>query len=385
MWVQGGWFAHVASRVLLPKFQQAGRPFVMVFWSRDPDGSQHNQGDSLGSLTPGHQRLNLAGRHPERRRYAGGTSVHAEGARPRQGRPMSSSPPTTAFPPSPKRAAQAARRSSPIRMCRLESFRRASPRSTSRPRSIFRSTIPLVRRRPGGWVVTRRRATSSSAIRPSRTWSSPPTAGADLIYLPKRDARANLAKRVVATLWAQDYTGAVFVNDALGRLPGTLPMSAVGLIGAALTPQPDIVVSFRSFSTGCAQPELCAAEVADTSLQQGQGIHGSLSRADTHNFMAAIGPDFRTAFVDATPTSNADLARTMTHLLRLEPVQHGRLRGRVLTESLRGGAPVAFSRHLVRSPRGPTGGSETLLEQQVGAEHYYDAAGAPGRAVGLPQ
>ena len=25
----------------------------MVFWSRDPDGSQHNQGDSLLKLTPG--------------------------------------------------------------------------------------------------------------------------------------------------------------------------------------------------------------------------------------------------------------------------------------------------------------------------------------------
>ena len=25
----------------------------MVFWSRDPDGTQHNQGDSLGRLVPG--------------------------------------------------------------------------------------------------------------------------------------------------------------------------------------------------------------------------------------------------------------------------------------------------------------------------------------------
>ena len=29
------------------------KPFVMVFWSRDPDGTQHNQGDSLNQLTPG--------------------------------------------------------------------------------------------------------------------------------------------------------------------------------------------------------------------------------------------------------------------------------------------------------------------------------------------
>ena len=38
---------------------------------------------------------------------------------------------------------------------------------------------------------------------------------------------------------------------------------------------------------------MCAVEIADTGLQQGQGMHGSFSRADTMNFMAAIGPDFK--------------------------------------------------------------------------------------------
>jgi len=31
---------------------------VLVFWSRDPDGTQHNQGDSLNQLVPG-----INGRH----------------------------------------------------------------------------------------------------------------------------------------------------------------------------------------------------------------------------------------------------------------------------------------------------------------------------------
>jgi len=26
---------------------------VLVYWSRDPDGTQHGQGDSLNELTPG--------------------------------------------------------------------------------------------------------------------------------------------------------------------------------------------------------------------------------------------------------------------------------------------------------------------------------------------
>ncbi len=28
-------------------FKARNKPFVLVFWSRDPDGTQHNQGDSL--------------------------------------------------------------------------------------------------------------------------------------------------------------------------------------------------------------------------------------------------------------------------------------------------------------------------------------------------
>ena len=34
-------------------FKERGKPFVLVFWSRDPDGTQHNQGDSLDALVPG--------------------------------------------------------------------------------------------------------------------------------------------------------------------------------------------------------------------------------------------------------------------------------------------------------------------------------------------
>ena len=43
----------VASKVVLPMFKARNKPFVLVFWSRDPDGSQHNTGDSLNTITPG--------------------------------------------------------------------------------------------------------------------------------------------------------------------------------------------------------------------------------------------------------------------------------------------------------------------------------------------
>src|SRR3954468_17475075 len=50
---QQRWFTDVAANVVLPRFKAAGKPFFMVFWARDPDGTQHNQGDSYGKVVPG--------------------------------------------------------------------------------------------------------------------------------------------------------------------------------------------------------------------------------------------------------------------------------------------------------------------------------------------
>ena len=50
---QQAYMVDVATKVVLPMFKARNKPFVLVFWSRDPDGSQHNNGDSLNVLTPG--------------------------------------------------------------------------------------------------------------------------------------------------------------------------------------------------------------------------------------------------------------------------------------------------------------------------------------------
>src|ERR1700682_4641663 len=39
---QQAYFADVASKIVLPMFKARNKPFVLVFWSRDPDGTQHN-------------------------------------------------------------------------------------------------------------------------------------------------------------------------------------------------------------------------------------------------------------------------------------------------------------------------------------------------------
>ena len=51
--VQQKYFADVTAKVVLPMFKGRNKPFVLVFWSRDPDGTQHNQGDSHLKVTPG--------------------------------------------------------------------------------------------------------------------------------------------------------------------------------------------------------------------------------------------------------------------------------------------------------------------------------------------
>jgi hypothetical protein len=205
--------------------------------------------------------------------------------------------------------------------------------------------------------------------------------GSDLVYLPTGD-RA-LAARVVTVLLAQDYVSGLFVDQRLGRIAGTLPLSAINLAGSARTPHPAIAVNFRSFATGCDTPVLCAAEVADSGLQQGQGMHGSFSRADTMNFMAAVGPDFKAGFADAAPVSNADVGRTIAHILGLKTPDHGHLVGRVIGEAMPGGAMPKVERRTAQSPAAAKGLRTVLDYQQVGTTRYFDAAGFPGRTVGL--
>ncbi len=150
-----------------------------------------------------------------------------------------------------------------------------------------------------------------------------------------------------------------------------------------MTPHPAIVISFRSFNTGCGEPVRCTVEVADTVLQEGQGMHGSFSRADTWNFMAMQGPDFKSHFVDPAPASNADIGRTIAHLLAFRVTDNGRLTGRVLSEALTNRTvPEVNSRVVISDPA--ANGLVTVVNMQlVGDTHYFDAAGFPGRTVGL--
>ncbi len=382
---QQDWFTAVAARVLLPRFRADKKPFVMVFWSRDPDGTQHNEGDSLNSLTPGiNGPTSLAGirnasndlqalREALRSQDLEATTDiivtadHGFSVNSRQS--ATSAAARLTFPDVPKGFL-------PPGFLAID-LAGALDLGVYDANGFAVATGHGVYPRRGGSIL------AADPVAPKLFVVS--NGGSDLIYLGKA-AEPGLAARVVEALTGQDYVGAIFVDDRLGAIPGTLPMSAVGLTGSAVTPSPSIVVSFRSFSTGCARPETCGAEVADTELQQGQGIHGSFGRQDTHNFMAAIGPDFKAGFADPSPVGNADIAPTAARLLGLDLGGGGSAVGRVLGEALSAdGAPVAAVRHVTRSAPAANGFTTVLDWQEAGGAPYFDAAGMPGRTLGLTE
>jgi arylsulfatase A-like enzyme len=381
---QLGYFTDVATKVVLPLLKARGKPFVLVYWSRDPDGTQHGHGDSLNELTPGingptsRAAIRNADDNLKRLRdaltelgLANSTNIliaadHGFSTVAKQSQTSGSAKATYAdvppgfLPPG----------FMSIDIAKGLGLSLYDPDSQNA--LVGENAHPRLR---GNGLI------GDDPAKPVLIVAA--NGGSDLIYLPSKD-RAT-ARRVIDILLAQDYVSGIFVDDDLGRFPATLPLSAVNLRGRAVTPRPAIVVNFRSFSTGCDQPVLCSATVADAVQQQGQGMHGSFSRADTMNFMAAIGPDFKASFVDPAPVSNADIGMTIARLLGLRIPNKGPLVGRVMREAMPNGRLPAFSMRTLQSQPGRNGLRTVLDYQQLGTTRYLDAAGFPGRTVGLKE
>jgi len=379
---QQRYFVDVATKIMLPMFKARNKPFLLVFWSRDPDGTQHAQGDSLNTLTPG---------------INGPTSraaiINADDnlKRLRQALDDLGLAATTNILIAADHGFSTVSKESATSAAAKASYPDVVPNFL--PYGFLAIDLAKTLNLPlfdpdnrnvrVGENATPRAGNGLIGEDPSKPQVIvAANGGSDLIYIPSKSRL--LTSRLLKALYQQDYVSGLFVDDALGLYPGTLPLSAINLKGKAVTPQPSIVVNFRSFTTGCNEPTLCTAVVADTRYQQGQGMHGSFSRADTMNFMAAIGPDFRTGFADAAPVSNADVGMTMAHLLGLDIPRKGHLWGRVMREAMSGGRIPQASAHARRSPPGANGLQTVLMYQQVGATRYFDAAGFPGRTVGVP-
>jgi arylsulfatase A-like enzyme len=196
--------------------------------------------------------------------------------------------------------------------------------------------------------------------------------GSDLVYIANDDR--TLARRVVQFLTEQDYVGALFVDPRFGQIPGALPLTAAALDGSTRMPRPSIVVSFKRFLLQ-AGDLLSAVQVADTPLQEGQGMHGGFGRDNTFNNMAAAGPDFKQSFIDALPVGNADIAPTLARVLGLKFPSVGKLQGRELTEALLGGPDSASVRQRTAVSTPTSSGQVTALHyQELQGRRYFDMA-----------
>jgi len=381
---QQSWFTDAVAKAVLPMFKERNKPFLIVYWSRDPDGSQHNQGDSLGRLVPGiNGPTSLASI-----RNADDNLARLQAALKEQGLDATTDIIVTAdhgFSTISKESATswAAQQSyKDVTGGQLPSGFVALDLAHALGMTLFDPDAKGAELAAGSFPARGNGVIGSDAAHPQIVVAA--NGGSDLIYLPTADKA--LAAKIVSFLSSQDYTSGLFVDDALGKIPGTLPLSAIMLKGTAATPTPAIVISFRSFSTGCADPTTCGVSVADTGLQQGQGMHGSFSRADTRNAMGAAGPSFRQHFEDTAPASNADVGATIAQLLGLKIKAKGKLVGRVLFEALPNGPMPMVQKLTLRSEPDALGNRTVAITQTVGdTTRYFDVAGYPGKTLGLPE
>jgi hypothetical protein len=201
-----------------------------------------------------------------------------------------------------------------------------------------------------------------------------------------------LVKKAVASLSSVQFISGIFVDThRFGDIPGALSLDDVNLRGSARTPIPAIVVNYRSFNTDPANPTMTGVFMSGSTYREGQGNHGTLGRQDTFNCMIAFGPDFKTHFSDPDPVSNADIAQTLSHILGFPLAQQarGQLVGRVITEALADGPAPKASQLLWKVSQPAPNGKTTILQYQTYTDAagrtypYFDAAGFLGFTNGL--
>jgi len=376
-------FADVATKVVLPMFKARNKPFVLVLWSRDPDGTQHNQGDSHLKVSPGingptslasiknaDDNLAQVRKALDDLGLAATTDIviAADHGFSTISKESSTSP-----------AAQASYADVPAGLLPPGFVAIDLAKALGLPLNDPDDKNAAVG--PGKYPKRGNGLIGNDPEKPEIVVAA--NGGSDLVYVPNKDAA--VTAKVIEALLAQDYVSGLFVDSDIGSFPGTLPLSAINMQGMVRTPRPAIVINFRSYATDCGRPIMCAVNIADTGLQQGQGMHGSFNRADTMNFMAAIGPSFKTGFVDETPVSNADVGKTIAHALGLKIPFKGSLQGRVLDEALPGGENPTVQTWVDRSQPSANGLTTVLTGQRVGQMRYFDAAGFPGRTVGMDE
>jgi arylsulfatase A-like enzyme len=399
------WFADAATKAILPAFAKSPEPFVLVFWSGDPDQTQHAQGDSLNRFSTGiigatskaavrnadrnlGQILEYLDRNPEVRDRTNLFVTSGHGFSTVSRREVDVSGRATTSYAATLRYRDASGRQEFDEGHLPEGFLAIDlARELNLP--LFDPEVQVedeqgaaryARVEPTGAAPTagtRQRPSTSAALiggtgRISRPTDARVVVAQSSIYVP--DSNRAMVERIVRFLGRQDYVGGIFVHDRFGPMPGALLMSDVGLVGSATTPKPAVVVSFKSYPLDPKDPYMTGVIVGGAG-QHNQGDHGALARANTFNNMAAIGPDFKKRFVTRAPVSNADVQPTIARALGMKIPSLGKLRGRVIAEALAGGpATVRYRREVARSRPSAPGDATVLMYQIAEGRIYLDEA-----------
>jgi arylsulfatase A-like enzyme len=387
--------------------KDGGKPFLLLYWSRDPDGTQHNNGDSLGTLYPGingiASRMGVQNADRNLQRILDWLDANP-----------SLKANTDLFITSDHGFATVSRmeidrnghltQSEAAKHYYLDAAGNVEVERGKLPPGFLAIDLALDlrlnlydpdRRGPETIRAPYRQIRLLPGLFPPEVFEHPQSGnallgdvvekpdgsdakliiaangGSDLIYVPDKDPE--MVRKVAGLLATYDYVGGIFVDNQYGPIPGALPLSAIGLVGSSPLPRPAMVVAFKSFYLDPANLQT-AIQIADTTLQEGQGMHGGIGRESTWNSMAAIGPDFKSGYVDEAPVSNADIAPTIAQILDLPIPSIGPLRGRVMVEALKNGPEkTSFTTGHVAS--NPADEHRTILHyQEASGERYIDRA-----------
>ena len=139
-----------------------------------------------------------------------------------------------------------------------------------------------------------------------------PNGGSALFYAYGKDR--SLCERLSEWLMVQPWCGSLIGSDSVGQIQGVLPASVCGCEGFRT---PALTMSFKWDSVH--NDFGYAGHVYSTGGAVGQGTHGAMSKHELRNVLFARGPSFKQAFESNVPSGNIDLAPTILHILGLNP------------------------------------------------------------------
>ena len=192
--------------------------------------------------------------------------------------------------------------------------------------------------------------------------------GAVLLYVHERERET--AERLAGWLMSQPWCGPVVASEAVGPIEGAVAAEVVGAEGPRA---PDLAVSMAWTSeeneAGVPGHAYCVGAAP------GLGMHGSMSAHEMRCTLIASGPGFKQAMVSETPTGNVDVAPTVLDLLGMEtpPGAEGRVLAEAMSGDGQAQAPGCETREY-KGERILRGGmySQTVSVSRVGRTAYVN-------------